>query len=64
MEELSTNLNLGAEVVGVGRILDWMVGVGRLVDFVDSSVGGFGLGMGLLIGVHIEGSLMRRIADC
>jgi hypothetical protein len=50
-------------VVGVGRILP-VVGGGMLVDFVDSFVGGYGLGMGLLIDDRIGGSLMRRIAGC
>jgi hypothetical protein len=35
-----------------------------LVGFVDSFVGGYGLGMGLLIDDRIGGSLMRRIAGC
>jgi hypothetical protein len=47
----------------VGRIL-LVVGVGMLVDSVDSFVGGYGLGMGLLIDDRIGGSSMRRIADC
>jgi hypothetical protein len=63
MEEQAIVLNLGGWVVGVGRILP-VVGGGMLVDFVDSFVGGYGLGMGLLIDDRIGGSLMRRIAGC
>jgi hypothetical protein len=50
-------------VVGVGRTL-LVAGVGMLVGFVDSFVGGYGLGMDLLIDDRIGGSLMRRIAGC